>query len=83
MIQRIFAIYDSKARSFLQPFYAPEIAVAQRHFRTAANDAATQICQYPEDFTLFYIGEYDDQSGVITPLDKMENLGLANAFKKE
>lgn len=82
MIQKMFAVYDSKARTFCRPFFVAHEAVALRAFEGGANDPAQEMCQHPGDFTLFHLGEFDDDTGVVKPLAEHVNLGLAAQFKR-
>ena len=68
MIFKIFAIHDSKAQAHFPPFYLPTKAMAVRAFADMANDPTNNVGKHPEDYTLFHIGEYDDNTGVIEPL---------------
>lgn len=82
MIQKIFTVYDSKIESYQSPFTANHKGYALRDFERVANDKSTQIGQYPSDFTLFEIGEYDTQTGKITTHDAKISLGIALEFVK-
>ena len=64
---QIFTIHDSKAQAYLQPFFAPNAAVAIRYVTTAANEAGHEFNVHAEDYTLFQIGEFDTTSSEITP----------------
>lgn len=59
----MFAIYDSKSQIFGFPFGARTPGEAQRQFDSLVNDPQTKISQYPEDFSLWLIGDYDDVTG--------------------
>ena len=65
MIQFIYTIHDSKALAFLPPFYLHNKNMAQRSFGDAVNDIETQFNKHPEDYSLWEIGEFDDQTGEI------------------
>lgn len=80
---KVFAIYDSKAEAYLQPFFMQSRGQALRAFDTTINTLDTQFHKYPSDFTLFEIGEYDELKGVLTPSEKKTSLGCAIEFKKE
>lgn len=69
---KIYTIHDAKAEFHFQPFYARTNADAMRTFTQTVNDNNPQnlIAQSPSDFTLFYIGEFDEQSGVISPAER-------------
>lgn len=82
MIQLVYAVYDSKACVFATPFFVNGEAVAVRAFVGAANDPTTQVGRFGEDFTLFQLATYNDESGVIMPLDHHKNLGLASSYRR-
>lgn len=63
---KIFTVHDAKAAYYLPPFFARTNGEAIRTFSQAVNDSSHHIGQNHSDFTLFEIGEYDEQSGVIT-----------------
>lgn len=61
----IYAIKDEKAEAYLMPFYAPNDAVAKRMFGQAVNDAETDFAKSPDDYTLHYIGIWDEIEGKV------------------
>lgn len=75
MNYRIFAIFDSKAAAFLNPFFLPERAQARRAFGTAVLDPNTEFSKWPGDYTLFEIGAFDSATGVVEKCQVHENLG--------
>lgn len=83
MIVKIFAILDLKAQAFSQPFFASTTEVGQRMFGSLVNDGQSGPFKYPDDFTLFELGSFNDGSGEIDPLDKLVNLGMAISYKEK
>lgn len=83
MWMKVFAVYDSKAAAYQQPFFAPNPAVACRMVERAVNDANTDFHRYAADYTLFEIGAYDDASGSLVAAEKQVNLGVLITFLKE
>lgn len=75
----IFSIYDSKAEAYLQPFFGKTNATAIRQFQDAVQKSDTQFNQHAGDYTLFAIGEFDENSGSIAPLNA--NVKLANGIE--
>lgn len=63
MKQKIFVVYDDKAKAYLPPFFLPEIGMATRAFGDCVNDATHNFGRHPEDYTLFMAGTFDDSSG--------------------
>lgn len=66
MILQVMAAYDKKARAYLQPFYSSHADVALRSFRQAANQPGHQVCEHPEDFALFHLGTFSDDTAMFT-----------------
>lgn len=66
MIHKIFAIHDEKAGCYLPPFVLHAIGMATRAFSDACNDLNHQFGQHPADYTLFQIGDYDDEHAHLT-----------------
>lgn len=81
MITQLFSVYDSKARCFAPPFCCPTKEVAMRTFGEAANDPATRVAKFAEDFTLYHVGTFDDELGVVKMLSEHINLGLASNYR--
>ena len=74
MTQKAFSIRDSKAGVFNTPFFQKSIGEAERSFDKLTKDSSSMVYQYPDDYDLYYIGEYDDQSGNIKPLDTPQHI---------
>ena len=67
MIQNAYSIKDAKANVFSAPFFSINDSVAQRSFEQAKNDPNTTINQNPQDFSLYRLATFDDQSGELHP----------------
>lgn len=79
---RAYSIRDIKAGAYNPPFFKHTDGEAQRDMTTAVNDPKTQVNMYPEDFQLFHVGKYDDQTGVFTPLDTPRHIIDASQLKR-
>ena len=77
MKQRIYTIYDSKAEAYLRPFFTTTKGLALRSFVDESNKPGTSLNQYPSDYTLFEIGTFEDQTGIIEMHKAHETLGTA------
>lgn len=60
---RLYSIYDSKAEQFSPPQVYHNDMLALRAFEGIVNDDKMLIKKYPEDFTLYYIGNLGDSDG--------------------
>ena len=65
MLTNTYTMYDSKAKTYMKTFDVRNDGEAIRLLTTWVNDSSTQtnINKYPEHFSLWKIGQYDDQSG--------------------
>ena len=80
MIVRMFAIFDSKAEAFLQPFFASTKAVALRNFASAVTQEDSTFHKHAEDYQLFEIALFDDHSGEVKGLEAKLALAYATEF---
>lgn len=77
-----FTVHDSKASAYLQPFFAPSRGVAIRMFTDACNDPEHQFFRHPEDFTLFSIGVFYQETGQWEAIVPAVPLGKALDYVK-
>lgn len=80
MISKVYSLFDSKALYFEAPFFMLNRNMAMRLFADWAQDPKTMIFRHPEDYTLYELGEFDDQTCVIKS-GPPESLGNAAQFK--
>ncbi|MDO3651329.1 phage ORF5 protein [Nocardia mangyaensis] len=65
MIKKIFTVYDEKSEAYLQPFFLDTIGQASRAMTDCCNDLNHQFNRHTADYSLFQLGEYDDQTATI------------------
>lgn len=80
MKANIYAVYDVKAAVYNHPFFVSTHGIATRGFTDMASNPETDIGKHPEDYTLFCIGEWDDNNGHIESITP-ENMGNGLEFK--
>jgi hypothetical protein len=68
MIQIIVSVKDRAAGAFGRPFFVPSVGLAIRSFSDEVNRSAddNQMNRHPDDFDLYELGTYDDETGIIT-----------------
>ena len=71
MIHIACAVKDSAVQAFNRPFFVPTTAVATRSFTDEVNRNATdnQMFAHPDDFELWEVGRFDDETGVLAPVE--------------
>lgn len=74
MILKAFSIRDAKSEIYNQPFFKRAHGEAERDFIQLCNDEKSQIASFPEDYDLYFLGDYDDSKGVFKPLDTPQHV---------
>lgn len=64
---KIYAIQDARAGSFLTPFFSHNDGTAVRQVAAAVVDKDSLFHKFPEDYTLYCVGEWMDDTGTIMP----------------
>lgn len=82
MILKVFSVYDSKVEVYLQPFFMRTKGEAIRGFSDLVNDETTQFSKYKEDYTLYELGSFHDDTGLFDMLSKPVSIGVALEFAK-
>ena len=73
----VYSIFDSAAQAFVQPFFMQQDGLAIRAFQDNVNSKEeNNISKHPEQFTLFKLAEFNDQNGMLTPLDTPRALAI-------
>lgn len=82
MKRKIVAVLDAAASTFGTPFFVVSTGQAVRSFKDEINRPAEDnpLNRHPEDFTLYCLGEYDDETGEIVPA--LEHVARATDFKE-
>lgn len=80
---KMFSVYDSKVGTYLRPFTMLTKGEATRAWSDLVNDEKTQFAKHPEDYTLFELGEWDDEKGIVINHPAPISLGTALEFKKQ
>lgn len=80
---KLFTVLDTKADHFAPPTSSHSVAAFTRDVGMALRNPPQQPSAFhenPQDFKLFCIGEFDTSTGVITPYETIQYLGIASEF---
>lgn len=80
MTLKVFAVRDMKALAFLQPFFSNSTGSALRAFGDAVADKNCPFSKHPEDYVLYEIGTYDDNSAELTSVSPVKMMACATDF---
>lgn len=77
------AVRDSAANAFMRPFFVPTTGLAIRSFSDEVNraDKDNAMYQHPEDYELFEVGDFNEETGRLTALEAPRSLGSAKQFR--
>ena len=67
---QMFTIYDRKAEAYAQPVFYPSTGAAIRAFADAVNKPGNDFSAHPEDFMLFHIGSFNEDTAEFINLEK-------------
>lgn len=77
---KMFSVYDSKAEAYMQPFYSQTTGLALRSFEAACNKEDHDFYKYGADYTLFLLGEFDQNTAKFDLAPTPVSLGIALTF---
>lgn len=78
----IYAVYDAKAATFCRPVFMNNDGEAIRSFEIEVSTGEGMMADEPLDFFMYHIGQYDDHSGTITPINPLQITSGAAALRK-
>jgi len=62
-----YSIYDTASGTFMRPFFTTADGQAMRSFKDISTDADHEIGKHPEDYTLYRLGIFNDNTGEFIP----------------
>lgn len=63
MMLNLYSVHDAAVQAFLQPFFARSHGEALRSFQDACNDPKTAFHAHTNDYSLWFLGSFNDASG--------------------
>lgn len=82
MKTRVFSIFDAKAAVFGVPFFVHNDAMAVRLFSDLVNDPKSMVARHPEDYSLYFVGTFEDDTALITGEVTPTSLMTASNMRK-
>lgn len=62
MILLVFTVYDQAVKAYNAPMFMRSKGEALRSFADAANDEKSNIHRFSRDYSLWYVGTFDDSN---------------------
>jgi hypothetical protein len=63
MIKGVYSLFDKKAKIHMNIFTDVNDGTAIRQMQQACNQENSIISQYPDDYALYRVSQWDDESG--------------------
>lgn len=60
---KLFTVFDRESKTYDRPFAAPTERDAKAGFANAVNNKETNFGQFPQDFDLHYLCDFDPRTG--------------------
>jgi len=85
MILQLVCVHDRAADAFTRPVFVPAIGQAIRSFQDEINRNApeNEMFRHPEDFDLYHVGSFDDNTGILQRLDEPKQLAIGKHLKQQ
>ncbi len=82
---KVFTIYDKVSQIYSQPFYLKSIPVAIREITSLVNDKRQEnlFNTNINDKSLYLIAEFDEETGLITPMEHKFINNLSDYLQNE
>lgn len=81
MIHQVFSIFDNAAKVYNKPFFLKNRYEAVRMFGDLVRDEQSMLSKHPQDFSLFHVGSFDDESAELINLKVPDRVMLASDVK--
>jgi len=83
MILNICTVKDRAADAYGRPMFVPSTGVAIRSFSDEINrnNADNQLYNHPDDFDLYELGSFDDNTGLFSLYEQPKLLSLGKQVK--
>lgn len=79
---KVIAVRDSPADAYMPPSFVHNTGQAIREFGDICKDPNHQFSKHPEDYELFYLGEWDDQDGTFDLVEHPRSLARGADFNQ-
>lgn len=82
MRMMVFAVRDAQLGAFLEPIFALSEGVAMRSFSDAVLTPDHQFGRHAQDYGLFYVGMFDQDSGALEAAEQPRQVCTALQMKQ-
>lgn len=74
---KVLCAYDAKLGLFHTPQFFTHLGMALRVWDETCNNPQAPMCKHPADFVLYEVAEFDEDTGLLQPLDQHRLIATA------
>lgn len=74
------SVRDSAINAFIRPFCVPAVGAAVRGFTDEVNNPDSPMNKHPDDYELFELGVFSEETGYVTMLPQPRAIARAKDF---
>ena len=78
MFLQVFSIYDQASGLYSQPSVLGSRGVALRSFTDQINEPSNTMSKHPEDYSLYYLCDFNDETGEFSNVGNLERIVLGS-----
>lgn len=82
-IKGVFALFDKKSGMYLSPFVEVTDGTAIRQMQQVSSQKDSLIAQYPSDYSLWRVADWEDDNGMVCFADNMFIIEIDKLIEKD
>lgn len=79
---QVYSVFDRAVTAFLPPMFVRAKGEMLRQFQSAVNSPDHQFHKHLSDYTLFYLGEFDDAGGVFSAIEPLRVVSASEVLEE-
>ena len=81
---KFYAVYDAKSETWDIPFRAgSDVEVVRMIDSEFKRNSETMYVMYPDDFSVWFVGEFDQDAGAYQPVNLVKVANFTDFVKKD
>lgn len=81
-MKKLISLYDNKSQSFTPPITYTTQGVAVRQIESEMEHKDSMLHKYPDDYTIYELGTFDENTGIITAHPEKKHIIDVNQIKE-
>lgn len=65
---KMFSVLDQKLKLWSPPMFMKHVGQAERTWQDLVNEPESMLCKHPKDFSLYQVGEFDEETAESAPI---------------